>query len=104
MGVFDRWAIESRIRKLERKKTDLTDDSSSIRNINNSIDNVISDVRSFIRNGNSVIVSKLGEYKEPYQWNDHNLNMAGEYIQRDINYWRRQLEAADNDGGGGGSW
>ena len=52
MGLFDEAAIKSKIKKLKKAKTDLSDDSSAITSYK-YIDSIISDFRSFVKSGNT---------------------------------------------------
>lgn len=91
MGFFDSIAINNKINKLKNYKSDLGDDSSSVRYYNEKIDNLISDFQSFIKSGHSGVTNKLYDYKEPYQDNDSNLSSARSYIQSEIKYLNKQL-------------
>ena len=96
MGWLSTWQLSNKIRKLENKKRDLSDDTSAISTINSKIDAIDSDARSFLPSANSLIVSKLGAYKEPLQWNDYDLTQAAYYIQREINYLEREKTVEEN--------
>lgn len=98
MSVLKKATIKNRIRKLNSAKSDLTDDGTAIRNYNSNIDSIISDFQSFVKSGNSAVVSRLGNYREPYQYNDGNLTAASNYIQSEINSLNRSLSIDSKNG------
>lgn len=102
--MFEKTKIKARIHNLTNRKIDLTDDPGSINDINKKIGNVIDDVEAFFVYGSRPMTTKLEAYKEPYQYNDNNLQNAGYYIQKEIDYLNRSLSMMDADDGGGGAW
>lgn len=95
MGILDTISTKNDIRKLSNYKSDLSNDYSAIQRYNGYVDAIISDIQSFLRNGSSDIVSKLYDFKEPYQYNDGNLSTACNYIQYEINRLKQKLSDDD---------
>jgi len=92
MGIFDDWGTKSKIRRLEKYKSDLTDDHSAIANYNKEINDIISDYQKFVRRDNYAVVNLLEDFKEPYQYNDGNLNSSCRYIEKEITKLSNELE------------
>lgn len=95
MGILDTISTKNDIRKLSNYKSDLSNDYSAIQRYNGHVEAIISDIQSFLRNGYSDIVSKLYDFKEPYQYNDGNLSTACNYIQYEINRLNQKLSDDD---------
>ena len=82
----------------------MLDDGGRVRDINRAVDEAIADVNSYLgTTGGAQITAKLAEYREADQASDGLLSSARDCIDREIAYWDRRLEEADEKHGGGGS-
>ena len=96
--------VKSRLRHLRQERKDLLDDGGRVRNINRAVDEAIADVNSYLGvTGGAQITAKLAEFREADQASDSLLSSARDCIDREIAYWERRLEEADEKHGGGGS-
>lgn len=96
--------VKSRIRRLRQERKDLLDDGGRVRDINRAVDEAIADVNSYLgTTGGAQITAKLAEYREADQASDGLLSSARDCIDREIAYWDRRLEEADEKHGGGSS-
>lgn len=105
---------KSNVEKLKKIKTDLTDDSRSISNVNSKIDNIYDNFQKMVKDNNccSRVKLKLGSLKEPYQSSDNNLANAVNCIDYEIGNQNSKMRTADNtmnsiknnNSSGGGSW
>lgn len=96
--------VKSRLRHLRQERKDLLDDGGRVRDINRAVDEAIADVNSYLgTTGGAQITAKLAEFREADQASDGLLSSARDCIDREIAYWERRLEEADEKHGGGGS-
>lgn len=96
--------VKSRLRHLRQERKDLLDDGGRVRDINRAVDEAIADVNSYLgATGGAQITAKLAEFREADQASDSLLSSARDCIDREIAYWERRLEEADEKHGGGGS-
>lgn len=96
--------VKSRIRRLRQERKDLLDDGGRVHDINRAVDEAIADVNSYLgTTGGAQITAKLAEYREADQASDGLLSSARDCIDREIAYWDRRLEEADEKHGGGSS-
>lgn len=102
---------QQKYKKLINIRTDLTNDADEIGTINRRLDEVISDFKKFAPNNNGDVVSRVSNFREPYQSNDSLMIQAKDYVQFEINSVNGDIKteeaakaAAKAAGGGGGSW
>ena len=87
---------ERYIRDLSRYKSDLTDDSSDITRINRLVAQLQEDLQRCISSDNiNTVVDKIGDYLEPYQSRDHDLNRACGYIDNEITSLNREIASLE---------
>ena len=105
------------IKKLQKIKSDIMDDTSSINTINNRIGEIYEDFEKAIcvSHMKSRVANKLNTYREPYQSSDGYLTTARDYIDYEINQQQGKMNSAEEakntikrnasgQGGGGGAW
>lgn len=103
---------KSNINKLKKIKTDLTDDSRSISNINGKINDIYDRFHKMVNDSGtrSRTKGKLEALKEPYQTSDGNLINAVDCIDREIGNQNSKMSNANNTmnnikkSSGGGAW
>ena len=90
---------KSKIKKLNKIKDDITNDSSSINSINHRIDYINEDFAKAIRVSDvrRRVSSKLNSLKEPYQTSDGNLKTACDYIDNENAILQRQVNSAQSE-------
>lgn len=105
---------KSNVNKLKKIKSDLSDDSRSISNINSRINSVYDNFQKMVKDNNcrSRVKNKLDYLYEPYQSNDNLIINAVDCIDYEIGNQNTKMKKADNtmsdiknnDKSGGGSW
>lgn len=103
---------KSNINRLRKIRTDLTDDSRSISNINGKINDVYDRFTKMVSESGtrSRTKSKLDSLKEPYQSSDGNIINAVDCIDREIGNQNSKMSNANStmnsikNNSGGGAW